>query len=89
MHDQPQKPLERAVYWVEYVLRHKGAYHLRSSALDLAWYQYLLLDVVAFLGVITLVSLAITFLVVRKLFCSFFCKKKQAKKTAQSKKKNQ
>ncbi|KAJ8877781.1 hypothetical protein PR048_022237 [Dryococelus australis] len=48
-HDQPETPIERAVFWVEYVLRHKGARHLRSAALDLTWYQYYLLDVVAVL----------------------------------------
>nr|CAD7606441.1 unnamed protein product [Timema genevievae] len=44
-HDQPETPLERAVYWTEYVLRHGGAPHLRSVAVDLPLYQYLLLDV--------------------------------------------
>lgn len=29
------------------MLRHAGAPHLRSAALDLAWYQYFLLDVLA------------------------------------------
>jgi glucuronosyltransferase len=38
------------VYWTEYVIRHKGAPHLRSAALDLAWYQYFLLDVIAVLA---------------------------------------
>jgi glucuronosyltransferase len=37
------------VYWTEYVIRHKGAPHLRSAVLDLAWYQYFLLDVIAVL----------------------------------------
>jgi glucuronosyltransferase len=44
--DQPLTPLEQAVYWKEYVIRHKGAPHLRSAVLDLAWYQYFLLDVI-------------------------------------------
>jgi glucuronosyltransferase len=37
------------VFWTEYVIRHKGAPHMRSAALDLAWYQYFLLDVIAVL----------------------------------------
>jgi len=32
------------------VIRHKGAPHLRSAVLDLAWYQYFLLDVIAVLA---------------------------------------
>ncbi|XP_049941703.1 UDP-glucosyltransferase 2-like [Schistocerca serialis cubense] len=47
-HDRPEKPLDTAVNAVEYVVRHGGARHMRSAALDLAWYQYLLLDVLLF-----------------------------------------
>lgn len=47
--DRPQHPMETAVYWLEYVIKYKGAKHLRSAALELSWYQYLLLDVIGFL----------------------------------------
>uniref|UniRef100_A0A1B6FW51 UDP-glucuronosyltransferase n=1 Tax=Cuerna arida TaxID=1464854 RepID=A0A1B6FW51_9HEMI len=43
--DRPMSPLDTAVYWTEYVLRHKGARHLRSAAVDMPWYQLWLLDV--------------------------------------------
>ena len=39
MRDEKETPLERAVWWVEYVGRHRGAPHLRSPALDVPWYQ--------------------------------------------------
>jgi glucuronosyltransferase len=45
--DQPLTPLQQAVYWTKYVIRHKEAPHLRSAVLDLASYQYFLLDVIA------------------------------------------
>jgi glucuronosyltransferase len=48
--DQPETPLERAVFWTEYVLRHGGE-HLRSVSADLPWYQYFLIDVIAVLFV--------------------------------------
>lgn len=48
MRDQPMKPMDKALYWVEYVLKYNGASHYRSSALDLTWYQYLMIDVFAF-----------------------------------------
>ncbi|KAM5272474.1 UDP-glucuronosyltransferase 2A1 isoform 5-T5 [Ctenodactylus gundi] len=48
-HDQPMKPLDRAVFWIEFVMRHKGAKHLRVAAHDLSWFQYHSLDVIGFL----------------------------------------
>ncbi|XP_049742086.1 UDP-glucuronosyltransferase 2B4-like isoform X5 [Elephas maximus indicus] len=48
-HDQPVKPLDLATFWIEFVMRHKGAKHLRPAALSLTWYQYHSLDVIGFL----------------------------------------
>jgi glucuronosyltransferase len=36
--DEPEISLYRALWWAEYVMRHNGAKHLRSAALDLVWY---------------------------------------------------
>ncbi|KAK5640036.1 hypothetical protein RI129_010847 [Pyrocoelia pectoralis] len=58
--DQPTTILERVVWWTEYVLRHKGAKHLRSPSLDIPLYQYFLLDIIA----ATLLILIIIFCVV-------------------------
>ncbi|XP_051751550.1 UDP-glucuronosyltransferase 2A1-like isoform X3 [Ctenopharyngodon idella] len=69
-HDQPMKPLDQAVFWIEFVMRNKGAKHLRVQAHDLSWYQYHCLDVVAFL--LSVVAL-ITFLFIKT--CSFFFRK--------------
>ncbi|KAK7865278.1 hypothetical protein R5R35_012575 [Gryllus longicercus] len=60
--DNPETPLERAVFWTEYVLRHKNVPHLQSAAKDLNFAQYFLLDVLAFL-------LAIPVLFIILLFC--------------------
>lgn len=38
-------PLDTAIYWIEYIIKHKGAPHLQSHAKNLPWYRYLLLDV--------------------------------------------
>lgn len=43
--DQKETPLEKAIYWTEYVLRHRGAAHMQSPAKDLNVFQYYLLDV--------------------------------------------
>lgn len=38
--------MSRAVYWINYILRHHGANHLRSAVYDVSLYQYFLVDVV-------------------------------------------
>ncbi|CAG9792437.1 unnamed protein product [Diatraea saccharalis] len=59
--DQPQTPLERAVFWTEYVLRHGGAKHLRSPAANMSWTEYLELELVFYLLIsfLTLLSVII------------------------------
>lgn len=47
--DQPGHPVHRAVYWIEYVLRHNGAHHLRAAVHQLSFCQYFLLDVASVL----------------------------------------
>uniref|UniRef100_A0A5F5Q1W4 UDP-glucuronosyltransferase n=1 Tax=Equus caballus TaxID=9796 RepID=A0A5F5Q1W4_HORSE len=66
-HDQPMKPLDRAVFWIEFVMRHKGAKHLRPASYDLTWYQYRSLDVIGFL----LACVATIMFLVTK--CCLFC----------------
>ena len=66
--DQPETPKERALFWVEYVLRHNGARHLRSAARDLNFFQYYCLDVVAALLTMVSILLFTLFLVTKKLF---------------------
>ncbi|XP_055444692.1 UDP-glucuronosyltransferase 2B17-like isoform X3 [Bubalus kerabau] len=68
--DQPMKPLDRAVFWIEFVMRHKGAKHLRPAAHNLAWYQYHSLDVIGFL----LACVATAAFVITK--CYLFCYQK-------------
>ncbi|XP_067011403.2 UDP-glycosyltransferase UGT5 [Anabrus simplex] len=65
--DNPEPPLERAVYWTEYVLRHQGAEHLRAASLDMPLYQYLLLDVVAVLLGSVVVVLVVIWLAARTI----------------------
>nr|XP_019560415.2 UDP-glucuronosyltransferase 2B1-like [Aedes albopictus] len=61
--DRPVPALDEALYWVEYVIRHKGAPQLRSAGLDLPWVSFAMLDVMALvLGVLLL-----TVWLVRKL----------------------
>lgn len=79
MRDQPIPPLENAIFWVEYVMRHNGAPHFRSAALDLTWYQYLMVDVIAFVVVVALVSFVGVYYILRAIFRKVFSNKKRKK----------
>lgn len=56
--DQPMAPLSTAVFWVEFVMRHGGARHLRLASHDLNWFQYHSIDT----GVTLLVALLVIML---------------------------
>lgn len=43
--DAPIDPMDLAIYWIEFVVRHKGAPHLSNPGLRLRWYEYCFLDV--------------------------------------------
>ncbi|XP_044739922.1 UDP-glycosyltransferase UGT5-like [Chrysoperla carnea] len=43
--DRPQSAMDTAIYWIEYVIRYKGAKHLQPQSVELAWYQFYLIDV--------------------------------------------
>lgn len=57
LRDQPLKGVDKVVWWIEYIIRHKGAEHLRSSAVNMNFYEYLMLDVIAYLLAVVLVTL--------------------------------
>ncbi|XP_068744718.1 UDP-glucuronosyltransferase 2C1-like isoform X1 [Montipora capricornis] len=78
MKDKPRTPLETTADWIEYVLRHGGAQHLRAQVFNIHWYQYYLIDVIAFLvSVVTLVVMAIW--KTCRCFCRLCCKRNGTK----------
>ncbi|XP_005896134.3 UDP-glucuronosyltransferase 2B18 isoform X2 [Bos mutus] len=79
-HDRPVKPLDLAVFWIEFVMRHKGAKHLRPAVHNLTWLQYHSLDVIGFL----LACVATGAFVITK--CCLFCYQKFAGKGKKGKK---
>ncbi|XP_071448861.1 UDP-glucosyltransferase 2-like isoform X2 [Hetaerina americana] len=85
--DQPETPLDRAIFWVEFILRQgTGRVEaLRSAGLDLAWYQYFLLDVLAI--IFSIVS--ITTLVAAYVICTLYrlCMKSSHKEDSKVKSK--
>lgn len=65
--DRPQNPLELAVFWVEYVLRHNGARHVQSPGVHLNILQKTCIDILAFLVVSIYVSCKLVKVSFRKL----------------------
>ena len=66
MRDQPMSSKAYLNYWVEYIIRYKGAKHLTDeyiSTCDMSLYRYFQLDVIAFILFIGLLLVAIV------LFC--------------------
>ncbi|XP_050442565.1 UDP-glucosyltransferase 2-like [Adelges cooleyi] len=57
-HDRPSSPQDLVVYWMEYVLRHGGAHHLKSHAVDTPWMQYFMLD---FMGLAAVAILSLSY----------------------------
>lgn len=78
-HDQPMTPLDQAVFWIEFVIRHKGAKHLRVQAHSLTWYQYHSLDVLAVL--LTTAVLAVLLFLTTCRFCFRKCCRKSKTKS--------
>lgn len=74
--DQPVKPLDQAVFWIEYVMRHKGARHLQTQAHKMSWFVYNSVDVIVTLLTVVLLITFIFFSVVRLLWRMIFVGKK-------------
>lgn len=58
--DQKETPLERAVWWIEWVLRNPNVEHLRSPVLRLGYFVGNSFDILAFVFGIVFVSLVAT-----------------------------
>lgn len=68
-HDQPLKPMDRATFWLEFVMRNKGAAHLRTESYKMPWYAYHNVDVLA-----SLLSIAVFLLLAVYGTCKVLCK---------------
>ncbi|XP_055846166.1 uncharacterized protein LOC129912079 [Episyrphus balteatus] len=75
--DRPMTARETAVFWVEYVLRHRGAPHMQSPAVHLNAFQLMSLDVIGFLLAVIYVTYKIIKIVFK--FLIGLCRKKKSK----------
>ena len=67
--DRPMHPLDKAAFWVEYVMRHKGAPHLCTEAYSMLMYSYYSWDVAAVLLSVPPLALGGLLLLLRALIC--------------------
>ncbi|XP_056621930.1 UDP-glucuronosyltransferase 2C1-like [Triplophysa dalaica] len=77
--DVPVKPLDNAIFWIEFVMRHKGAAHLRTESYKMPWYSYHSVDVILFLlSAVMLITLT-TYAFIRYLCCRICLRKTKNK----------
>ncbi len=77
-HDRPMSPMDTAIFWIEYVIRNKGASHLQSAGFSLPWYSYFCLDVAAFILALILAFVWASVSCCRILCCRRFRRKLKA-----------
>ncbi|XP_075985855.1 UDP-glycosyltransferase UGT5-like [Anticarsia gemmatalis] len=68
MADEPMKPLDRAVWWTEYVIRHGGAKHLQSPAASISWTEYLELELVFTIVGFLLAIVTLVIVILRRVY---------------------
>ncbi|XP_018352955.1 PREDICTED: UDP-glucuronosyltransferase 1-9-like [Trachymyrmex septentrionalis] len=62
--DQPYNSTENVIWWIEYVMRHKEANHLRFSDSDKPWYQRYDMDIIALFAIVLFVIECIIALII-------------------------
>uniref|UniRef100_A0A1B0D5B2 Uncharacterized protein n=1 Tax=Phlebotomus papatasi TaxID=29031 RepID=A0A1B0D5B2_PHLPP len=72
--NRPRNPLETAVWWAEHVIKTGGAPLARSHSIDLPWYIYHSLDVIATLLLGLLIFLSGWIWFIRRLLFGFTSK---------------
>lgn len=81
--DREVSPIQSAVYWTEYIIRHNGAKHLRVHGIHLPWYQYYLVDVIVIVIATSITWLYVTIkiiVIIKRRFFSTILKTKDERK---------
>lgn len=70
--DKPMSAIDTAIYWIEYVIRHKGATHMRYPGADMNFIERNSLDVLAFIfGILIVLKKLLTFMYQKlKIICT-------------------
>ena len=77
-------PMDEAMFWIEYVMRSRGAKHLKSNAVNMSIFSYLLLDIL----IIPFAAILAVYILIQLLFRSNKKSENQSKKAKNKKKMN-
>ncbi|EDV55428.2 uncharacterized protein Dere_GG20795 [Drosophila erecta] len=64
--DRPLGAMDTAMYWINYVIEHRGAPHLVAAGVQLPWYQFYLLDIVGLAIAVVLLPIVALILICRR-----------------------
>lgn len=84
LRDQQIPPMDTAVFWVEHVIRHKNGDHLKNYGENLPWYQYHMLDAIAFVILLAIIMYSLVYISVKILRGMSFKDNKQTDKSKTS-----
>ncbi|XP_023320254.1 UDP-glucuronosyltransferase 2B19 [Eurytemora carolleeae] len=59
--DTPARPVEKAAWWIEFVIRNGGADYFKPNSMNLPWYKVLNLDILVLVLLCILVSVYISY----------------------------
>lgn len=80
LRDQPMQPMERAIYWIEYVIRHDGAHFMQTSAQFLSFVEYNNLDIYGTIALLILLVIFVPIFVFVKIFKRFISNETKSSK---------
>ncbi|KAH8263950.1 hypothetical protein KR038_010324, partial [Drosophila bunnanda] len=77
--DRPLSAMDTAMYWINYVIEHRGAPHIVSAGVHLPWYQFYLLDIAGLALVLVLLPIIALAIICRRSSISVNTRKLKAK----------
>jgi glucuronosyltransferase len=71
--DVPMSSVEKAVWHIEFIIRHKGAQHLKYEQKEIPFYQFHYFDVIFVVFAISLCVLIVCYWLTKKIFkCLYY-----------------
>ncbi|EDW02190.1 GH20037 [Drosophila grimshawi] len=64
--DRPLSAMDTAMFWIDYVIEHRGAPHIVSEGINLPWYKFYLLDIIGIALAIILMPILGLLLICRR-----------------------